>query len=90
MVGQGLEPPSIVKKLLDIHIVSQKPQYLLASEEPLLLYDCVYQDLNFIRSQNVYNLVSKEISSEISRYALSDFQDCVMQFHTYDHKLNIC
>lgn len=32
MVGRGLEHPSVVQQLLDVHTVSLKPQYNMASE----------------------------------------------------------
>jgi tRNA pseudouridine38/39 synthase len=38
MVGKGQERPCIVQQLLDMQRVPCKPQYSMASEEPLLLY----------------------------------------------------
>jgi hypothetical protein len=38
MVGRGLEPPSVVARLLDTASTPAKPQYNLAAEDPLLLY----------------------------------------------------
>lgn len=40
MVGKGLEEPDIVKRMLDIELMPCKPQYNLADEAPLLLYEC--------------------------------------------------
>lgn len=45
MVGKGEEEPSIVSQLLDIHHFITKPVYLMASEIPLILYECGYPDL---------------------------------------------
>jgi tRNA pseudouridine38/39 synthase len=38
MVGRGQERPEIVQQLLDVEKEPCKPQYNMASEEPLLLY----------------------------------------------------
>lgn len=38
MVGRRQEPPDIVQRLLDVQQEPCKPQYNMASEEPLLLY----------------------------------------------------
>ncbi|KAI0885368.1 pseudouridine synthase [Annulohypoxylon maeteangense] len=42
LVGQGLEDPSIVDKLLDIEAVPGRPTYILAEETPLVLWDCIF------------------------------------------------
>ncbi|KAI1780954.1 pseudouridine synthase [Hypoxylon cercidicola] len=42
MVGQGLEDPSIIDRLLDIEVEPKKPNYQLADEIPLVLWDCVF------------------------------------------------
>lgn len=70
MVGRGQESPNIILSLLDVTSINQKPQYVMASEQPLLLYRCAYDNLEFIRSRNVLETVKKEISSEISRYVI--------------------
>lgn len=46
LVGQGLEPPSIVARLLDIEAEPGKPNYAMAPEEPLLLHACGYDSLS--------------------------------------------
>ncbi|XXG97238.1 hypothetical protein Hte_003533 [Hypoxylon texense] len=42
MVGQGLEDPSIIDRLLDIEAEPRRPGYQLADEVPLVLWDCVF------------------------------------------------
>ncbi|PWY92091.1 pseudouridine synthase [Aspergillus heteromorphus CBS 117.55] len=42
LVGQGLEPPSIVADLLDVSKNPRKPTYEMASDAPLVLWDCMY------------------------------------------------
>ncbi|KAJ5155917.1 hypothetical protein N7492_008720 [Penicillium capsulatum] len=44
LVGQGLEPPSIVPELLDVAKNPQKPGYEMASDAPLVLWDCIFPD----------------------------------------------
>ncbi|CAH0712912.1 unnamed protein product, partial [Brenthis ino] len=42
LVGNERESPDIVKDLLDIEKISRKPQYNMALDVPLNLYDCTY------------------------------------------------
>lgn len=43
-VGEGKEKPEIVRDLLDVDTNPQKPQYTLARDVPLNLYDVEYRD----------------------------------------------
>ena len=49
LVGQGLEEPAIVARLLDVAATPCKPVYTLASEAPLLLFGCNFPGLAFNR-----------------------------------------
>ena len=42
LVGQGLEPPSVVDDLLDISKTPTRPQYEMADDAPLVLWDCIF------------------------------------------------
>ncbi|KAI0137205.1 putative pseudouridine synthase 3 [Xylariales sp. AK1849] len=42
MVGQGLEEPAIIDRLLDYKTQPKRPNYVLANEHPLVLWDCVF------------------------------------------------
>ena len=44
LVGEGKEQPEIIEKLLNIEICPNKPQYCMAAEFPLILFDCQYSD----------------------------------------------
>lgn len=44
LVGQGLESPSIVPELLNVIENPQKPGYEMASDAPLVLWDCIFPD----------------------------------------------
>ncbi|GMH40430.1 hypothetical protein BSKO_08334 [Bryopsis sp. KO-2023] len=51
MIGKGLEQPEVVEEMLDVDKVTAKPQFHLASELPLLLYECGFkEDIKFLRS----------------------------------------
>ncbi|KAK4455715.1 pseudouridine synthase [Podospora aff. communis PSN243] len=45
LVGQGLEPPSVISELLDAKTNPCKPNYLMADETPLVLWDCIFPEL---------------------------------------------
>lgn len=45
MVGKGLERPDIVDELFNVEKNPCKPQYTMASELPLNLFDCSYDDI---------------------------------------------
>lgn len=42
LVGQGLEPPSIVSDLLDVEKNPTRPKYEMATDAPLVLWDCIF------------------------------------------------
>jgi tRNA pseudouridine38/39 synthase len=44
MVGQGYEKPSIVKELLDVEKNPRRPNYTMADEVPLVLWDCIFPE----------------------------------------------
>ncbi|UKZ73349.1 hypothetical protein TrVFT333_000995 [Trichoderma virens FT-333] len=42
LVGQGLEQPSLVSELLDVEKNPRRPNYVMADEVPLVLWDCIF------------------------------------------------
>ncbi|KAI8643336.1 pseudouridine synthase [Parasitella parasitica] len=48
LVGQKLEKPEIVRDLLDIHTFPARPDYPMASDLPLLFYDCEFDGIEWI------------------------------------------
>jgi len=46
LVGQGLEHPTIVRDMLDVSKTPTKPMYEMADDAPLVLWDCIFPDLN--------------------------------------------
>lgn len=47
MIGKQQENKEIISDLLDLSRYKAKPNYLLADDYPLTLYDCVYDNLKF-------------------------------------------
>ncbi|KAG7694410.1 hypothetical protein KL930_003729 [Ogataea haglerorum] len=52
LVGQELEEPEIVRKLLDVKLFPSRPNYTIASPLPLVLYDCEF-DSNVVWSKSL-------------------------------------
>ncbi|KAL2002825.1 hypothetical protein VTN02DRAFT_5780 [Thermoascus thermophilus] len=44
LIGQGLESPRIIPELLDVSKNPRKPTYDMASDAPLVLWDCIFPD----------------------------------------------
>lgn len=42
LIGQGLESPTLVDELLDVQKTPCKPQYEMADDAPLVLWDCIF------------------------------------------------
>lgn len=42
LVGQGLEQPSLISELLDVQKNPRRPNYVMADEVPLVLWDCIF------------------------------------------------
>ncbi|CAN8003847.1 unnamed protein product [Ixodes hexagonus] len=61
LVGQGLEEPEVVSKLLDVKTNPRKPQYGMASEIPLVLYDCQFEGLDWRYDVGELTAVSKHL-----------------------------
>ena len=69
MVGRGLEAPEIVLELLNLEKVPSKPQYMMAEPEPLLLYECTYEELDgqWIRPAQVLRSFDEVVDSEVRK-----------------------
>ncbi|XP_075420231.1 tRNA pseudouridine(38/39) synthase [Tenrec ecaudatus] len=53
LIGQGMEKPEIIDELLNIEKNPQKPQYSMAVEFPLVLYDCKFENIKWIYDREV-------------------------------------
>ncbi|XP_063338994.1 tRNA pseudouridine(38/39) synthase [Pelmatolapia mariae] len=47
LIGQKLEAPDIISQLLDVENNPRKPQYSMAVDYPLVLYDCHFEGLSW-------------------------------------------
>lgn len=56
LIGQGKEEISLIKSLLDIEKYPRTPNYQIASELPLVLFDCQFDDINWICDENSLRL----------------------------------
>ncbi|KAF1838374.1 pseudouridylate synthase 3 [Decorospora gaudefroyi] len=50
LIGQRLESPSIIPQLLDITANPTRPKYEMASDAPLVLWDCIFPHTNEVQS----------------------------------------
>lgn len=60
LVGQKKEEPSIIDDLLNIEKHPCKPQYSMCSENPLVLFDCQYDDVEWIYDHSELEKVIKK------------------------------
>ncbi|XP_071625269.1 tRNA pseudouridine(38/39) synthase [Heliangelus exortis] len=53
LIGQRMESPEIIDQLLDVEKNPRKPQYSMAVEFPLVLYDCEFENLQWFYDPEV-------------------------------------
>uniref|UniRef100_T1DKF0 tRNA pseudouridine(38/39) synthase n=1 Tax=Crotalus horridus TaxID=35024 RepID=T1DKF0_CROHD len=53
LIGQRVEKPEIIDELFDIENNPRKPQYSMAVEFPLVLYDCEFENIQWIYDHQV-------------------------------------
>jgi tRNA pseudouridine38/39 synthase len=61
LIGQKKESPSIVDDLLDIEKYPCKPQYQICSEHPLVLFDCQYENVDWLYERGEVERVIKHL-----------------------------
>eukprot|EP00210_Caulerpa_lentillifera_P000940 g910.t1 len=84
MIGQGLESPDIIDKLLDIEGTPSKPLYTPANEVPLVLWGCEYDpELKFRRSHWQLERNRDQLREDINRR----ITQLVITQHIYDELL---
>ncbi|NXY51537.1 PUS3 synthase, partial [Ceuthmochares aereus] len=54
LIGQRMESPEIIDELLDVEKNPRKPQYSMAVEFPLVLYDCEFENLQWLYDREVH------------------------------------
>lgn len=84
LVGQKLETPEIVLDLMNIEKFPTRPIYEMASDVPLILYDCSFPPMEWIKPKscvkaertvsNVYaNWIDTSIKSHVAKYMFELF-----------------
>jgi tRNA pseudouridine38/39 synthase len=53
LVGRGLEQPEILGRMTDLAATPRKPQYKLASEQPLVLHNCFFHEVTYCYQPHV-------------------------------------
>ncbi|KAH0623231.1 hypothetical protein JD844_031313 [Phrynosoma platyrhinos] len=48
LIGQRMEKPELIDELLDIENNPRKPQYSMAAEFPLVLYNCEFENIQWL------------------------------------------
>ncbi len=51
LVGNKLEESSVIGQMLDLERCPRKPQYGMASPEPLMLFHCHFESLKWLTGQ---------------------------------------
>lgn len=70
LVGQRKEPPSTVSELLDLAVYPARPNYEMASDAPLLLYDIGYDDVQWVHPASALGSIGAEWREEQRRHML--------------------
>jgi tRNA pseudouridine38/39 synthase len=71
MVGRGQEHPAIVQQLLDVSRFPSKPQYSLAAEEPLLLFACGFEGIQWQRTEGGLSRCLAVVGSQLQRHLVA-------------------
>ena len=77
LVGEGKEDPSVVKELLNVEENPGRPMYSMAPPEPLVLFDTLYDDVQWIYSSADVERVGRSLKQlwEQSVLKMSVIQD---------------
>lgn len=70
MIGQNLEKPEVIDWMLDITQCPRRPQYNMASEVPLVLYDCYYENLSWKHEPGILEALLKDFQTHWTTYAI--------------------
>ncbi|XP_045457945.1 tRNA pseudouridine(38/39) synthase [Melitaea cinxia] len=90
LVGQGRESPDIVQELLNIDKNPRKPQYGIALDTPLNLYECSYEvDNHWIYDENELKIIIKHIQNEwtVSNVKTTMMRDCLQSLEELYHNM---
>ncbi|KAI1456191.1 pseudouridine synthase [Annulohypoxylon moriforme] len=78
LVGQGLEDPSVVDRLLDIEAEPRRPNYVLAEETPLVLWDCIFPRTE--KPENALNWVYIGEDGPVNQHGQTGLMNIMWEF----------
>ncbi|KHJ41520.1 tRNA pseudouridine synthase A [Trichuris suis] len=86
-VGQSNESPSIIRQLLDVTQYPAKPNYCIASGEPLILCNTNFEDLKWQWNHKVLNDVRNRLQIHWIEHAIKGriFEEMLEQLNAYDN-----
>ncbi|XP_023664966.2 tRNA pseudouridine(38/39) synthase isoform X2 [Paramormyrops kingsleyae] len=70
LIGQKLETPEVIDQLLDVDKHPRKPQYSMAVDFPLVLYDCQFEGLNWQRDPDEMSHVLNTLQQHWTQMAV--------------------
>ncbi|XP_006000931.1 tRNA pseudouridine(38/39) synthase [Latimeria chalumnae] len=70
LIGQRLERPEVIDELLNAEENPRKPQYSMAVEFPLVLYDCAFENLEWIYDPDVQEFNVNHLQQMWTSYAI--------------------
>ncbi|XP_026171975.1 tRNA pseudouridine(38/39) synthase [Mastacembelus armatus] len=70
LIGQKLEAPEIINQLLDVQSNPRKPQYSMAVDYPLVLYDCHFEGLSWKREDEEVNHILSSLQQHWTQSAV--------------------
>lgn len=79
-VGQGLEAPEIIDQLLDYKTQPKRPNYVLASEFPLVLWDCFFPEKDDPERKDAMNWVYVGEESPLYKHGAFGLVDDVWEY----------
>lgn len=65
-VGQKLEAPAIVDELLDVKTCPARPLFEMANDIPLVLYDCIYEDMEWLTLGRDFGDTQAKLQREVA------------------------
>ncbi|XP_077129705.1 tRNA pseudouridine(38/39) synthase [Ranitomeya variabilis] len=70
LIGQGKEKPEVIRELLDVEKNPCKPQYNMAVEFPLVLYDCEFDGVHWIGEKDLQSVTVSHLQRLWTREAV--------------------
>lgn len=68
LIGKNHEPPTIIKELLNVEKHKAKPAYEMALDLPLVLYECGFDNLDFIYLHEKMDRISEPFTEIFKKH----------------------